>query len=134
MLKKALLPHIYFSYFFLLLAAFFGLLYALNLVGIGTDLIRPDLVRSLHISLMLYGFVPLMMTLLPFALFDKEGIMTKEGIWYLERFLYLWYIFLVFMILSTLLGNVRGLPFYDFPYELNAILALAGFFLHCSHF
>ena len=128
MLKKALLPHIYFSYFFLLFAAFFGLLYALNLVGIGTDLIRPDLVRSLHISLMLYGFVPLMMTLLPFALFDKEGIMTKEGIWYLERFLYLWYIFLVFMIISTLLGNVRGLPFYDFPYELNAILALAGFF------
>jgi len=128
MLKKALLPHIYFSYFFLVLAAFFGLLYALNLVGIGTDLLRPDLTRSLHISLMLYGFVPLMMTLLPFALFDKESIMKKEGIWYLERFLYLWYIFLIFMILSIFAGNVRGLPFYDFPYELNAILALAGLF------
>ena len=32
------------------------------------------------------------------------------------------------MILSILAGNVRGLPFYDFPYELNALLALAGFF------
>ena len=57
MLKKALLPHIYFAYFFLLLAAFFGLLYALALLGIGTDLLRPDLARSLHISLMLYHFV-----------------------------------------------------------------------------
>ena len=128
MLKKVLLPHIYFSYFFFVLAAFFGLLYALDLIGIGTGLLRPDLARSLHISLMLYGFVPLMMTLLPFALFDKEGIMREEGIWYLERFLYLWYIFLIFMILSILAGNVRGLPFYDFPYELNALLALAGFF------
>jgi len=128
MLKKVLIPHIYFSYFFFVLAAFFGLLYALNLVGVGTELLRPDLVRSLHISLMLYGFVPLMMTLLPFVLFDKEGIMKQEGIWYLERFLYLWYIFLIFLILSILSGNVRGLPFYDFPYELNAILALSGLF------
>ena len=128
MLKNVLTPHIYFSYFFFVLAAFFGLLYALELVGVGTELLRPDLVRSLHISLMLYGFVPLMMTLLPFALFDKEGIMKEEGIWYLERFLYLWYIFLIFMILSILAGNVRALPFYDFPYELNIILALAGGF------
>jgi len=128
MLKERLLPHIYFSYLFLVLAAIFGLLYALQLLGLGTELIRPDLVRSLHISLMLYGFVPLMMTLLPFALFDKEGIMKEEGIWYLERFLYLWYIFLIFMIFSILAGDVRGLPFYDFPYELNVILALAGLF------
>ena len=128
MLKKRIIPHIYFSYFFLVLAAFFGLLYALQLLGFGVDLIRPDLVRSLHISLMLYGFIPLMMTLLPFALFDKEGVMKAEGIWYLERFLYLWYIFLVFLAFSLLAGNTRGLPFYDFPYELNAILALAGIF------
>ena len=128
MLKKRIIPHIYFSYFFLVLAAFFGLVYALQLLGFGVDLIRPDLVRSLHISLMLYGFIPLMMTLLPFALFDKEGVMKAEGIWYLERFLYLWYIFLVFLAFSLLAGNTRGLPFYDFPYELNAILALAGIF------
>ena len=86
MLKTRIIPHIWFSYFFLVLAAFFGLLYALQLLGLGVDLIRPDLVRSLHISLMLYGFIPLMMTLLPFALFDKEGVMKAEGIWYLERF------------------------------------------------
>jgi len=128
MLKKKLIPHIYFSYTFLILAAAFGLLYALQLLGIGTGLIRPDLVRSLHISLMLYGFVPLMMTLLPFALFDKENIMTAESIRYLERFLYLWYIFLLFMVFSLLAGDTRGLPFYDFPYELNGILALAGIF------
>ncbi|WP_188093238.1 hypothetical protein [Sulfurovum riftiae] len=128
MLKARLLPHIYFAYFFLVLAAAFGLLYAMQLLGFGTQLIRPDLVRSLHISLMLYGFVPLMMTLLPFALFDKEGVMKEEGVWYLERFLYLWYIFLVFLIFSLLAGDTRGLPFYDFPYELNAILALAGIF------
>ena len=128
MLNKMLLPHIRFSYIFLVLAACFGLLYALQLLGIGTDLIRPDLVRSLHISLMLYGFVPLMMTLLPFALFDKEGVLHAGSLRNLERFLWLWYIFLVFMILSILAGVTRGLPFYDFAYELNAILALAGLF------
>jgi len=128
MLKRHILPHIYFSYLFLVLAAAFGLLYAMQLLGFGTSLIRPDLVRSLHISLMLYGFVPLMMTLLPFALFDKERVMGEEGVWYLERFLYLWYIFLLFMIFSLLAGDIRGLPFYDFPYELNALLALAGVF------
>lgn len=128
MLKMKLLPHIIFSYFFLLLAAFFGLLYALQLIGIGQELIRPDIVRSLHISLMLYGFVPLMMSLLPFALFDKEGLMNTKSIYYLERYLIFWYIFLVFLVFSLLNGVMRGLPFYDFPYELNGILAFAGFF------
>lgn len=128
MLKKALIPHIYFSYIFFILAALFGIIYAFELLGYATDILRPDLSRSLHISLMLYGFVPLIMTLLPFALFDKEGIITLESIYYLERFLYFWYIFLIFMIISILMGNVRALPFYDFPYELNAILALAGLF------
>ncbi|BAF72030.1 hypothetical protein [Sulfurovum sp. NBC37-1] len=128
MLKERLLLHIYFSYVFLVLAAVFGLLYALQLLGMGTELIRPDLVRSLHISLMLYGFIPLMMTLLPFALFDKEGVMTEESFYYLERFLWLWYIFIIFMIFSLLAGVTRGLPFYDFPYELNVLLAFAGLF------
>ena len=128
MLKKMLIPHFWFSYGFFILAVFFGMLYSLQLLNIGDGLIRPDLARSLHISLMLYGFLTLMMTLLPFALFDKEGIISKEGMKDLERFLYLWYIFLIFMVFSIAMGNVRGLPFYDFPYELNGLLALAGFF------
>ena len=128
MLKTRLLPHIYFAYLFLILGAVFGLLYALQLIGIGQDLIRPDISRSLHLSLMLYGFTPLMMALLPFSLFDKEGIMRGKGIYYLEHFFVLWYIFLIFMIFSILLGVMRGLPFYDFPYELNGLLAFAGLF------
>jgi hypothetical protein len=128
MLARKLQPHIHFSFLFFILAAFFGLLYALQLLGYGTNLIRPDLSRSLHISLMLYGFVPLMMTLLPFALFEKEGVISPKAFYYLERFLWLWYIFLVFLIFSLLLGNIRGLPFYDFPYELNIILAFSGIY------
>jgi len=128
MLKTRILPHIYFSYLFLIMAAFFGLLYALQLVGIATDLVRPDISRALHISLMLYGFVPLMLSMLPFVLFDKEGLMSDEAIYYLERYFILWYIFLVFMILSFLAGVNRSLPFYDYPYELNVLLALAGVF------
>jgi hypothetical protein len=110
------------------MGAIFGLIYSLQLVGIATDLIRADIARSLHISLMLYGFVPLMLSLLPFVLFDKEGLMSAKGIYYLERFFILWYIFLTFMVISLLGGVMRGLPFYDFPYELNGILALSGLF------
>jgi len=128
MLKTRLLPHIYVSYLFLILGAGFGLLYALQLIGIGQDLLRPDIARSLHLSLMLYGFAPLMLSLLPFALFDKEGLITDKTIYYLERFFMLWYIFLVFMIFSILSGVMRSLPFYDFAYELNGILAFAGLF------
>ena len=128
MLKERLIPHIRIFYLFLIAAAMFGLLYALQLVGIGLELIRPDLVRSLHISLMLYGFPTVMMALLPFALFDKEGVMDKEAWGYLEKFFWLWYLFLVLMLFSLLYGATRGLPFYDFPYELNFILAAAGIF------
>ncbi len=128
MLKNRILPHIYFSYLFLILAGFCGLLYALQLLGIATDLLRPDISRALHISLMLYGFIPLMLSMLPFMLFDKEGLMSDEAIYYLERYFIIWYIFLVFMILSLLAGVNRSLPFYDFPYELNLLLALSGVF------
>ncbi|WP_201352872.1 hypothetical protein [Hydrogenimonas urashimensis] len=128
MLKERLVPYVKFSYLFLVMAAFFGLLYALQLLGFGIDLIRPDLTRSLHISLMLYGFIPLMMSLLPFALFDKDGVINEKAIASLERFLWLWTIFLVFMIFSILAGATRGLPFYDFAYELNFLLAMAGIF------
>jgi len=128
MLKTRLLPHIYFSYLFLILGAVFGLLYALQLIGIGQDLIRADISRSLHLTLMLYGFIPLMLALLPFALFDKEGLMTPKGTKHLERFFMLWYIFLVFTMFALLSGISRSLPFYDFPYELNGLLAFAGLF------
>ncbi|MDM5271591.1 hypothetical protein PGH07_05340 [Sulfurovum sp. zt1-1] len=124
MLKR----HISISYLFLILGAMFGVIYAVQLIGIATDLIRPDIARSLHISLMLYGFIPLMLSLLPFALFDKENVLTAESLDYLEKYFILWYIFLVFMILALLAGNTRSLPFYDFPYELNGILAFAGLF------
>ncbi len=124
MLKR----HTIISFGFLILAALFGLVYALQLLGYATDLIRPDIARSLHISLMLYGFIPLMLSLLPFALFDKEGILGAEGLLYLERYFILWYTFLVFMVLSIGAGVMRGLPFYDFHYSLNGILAFAGLF------
>ena len=106
----------------------FGFIYSLQLVGIATDVVRADIARSIHISLMLYGFVPLMLSLLPFVLFDKENLITPKGIYYLEKFFILWYIFLVFMVLALLAGVSRGLPFYDFPYELNGVLALSGLF------
>jgi len=134
MLKARLLPHIYFSYLFLVLGAIFGLLYALQLIGIGQELVRPDIARSLHLTLMLYGFIPLMLSLLPFALFDKEGLMTQKGINHLERFFMLWYLFLVFMILALLSAVTRSLPFYDYPYELNGLLAFAGLFYILSIF
>ena len=128
MLKTRLLPHIWFSWLFLILGAFFGLLYAVQLLGYGVDLLRPDLARALHLSLMLYGFAPLMLSVLPFALFEKEGVLKEAALNDLERYFFVWYIFLAFLIFSLLSGNTRGLPFYDFPYALNGILALAGLF------
>ncbi|MBU1641775.1 hypothetical protein KKE54_00325 [bacterium] len=128
MLNTKILPHIYLSYLFLVLGAFFGFIYALQLIGLLQELIRPDIVRSLHLSLMLYGFIPMMLALLPFALFEKEGLRSEKGLYYLQRFFMLWYVFLVFMIFSLLAGAARSLPFYDFPYELNALLAFAGLF------
>ena len=124
MLKK----HIYISYIFLILAAFFGVIYAMQLLGIAIDIIRPDITRSLHISLMLYGFIPLMLSILPFALFDKDKVLTLESLAFLEKYFIVWYVFLIFMILALLAGNSRSLPFYDFPYALNGILAFAGLF------
>lgn len=128
MLKKMLLPHITISYLFLVFGALFGLIYSLQLIGYAQDLIRPDIARSLHLSLMLYGFIPMMLSLLPFALFEKEGLRSEKGVYYLQRFFILWYIFLIFMMSSLLAGVTRGLPFYDFPYELNVLLAFAGLF------
>jgi len=107
-----------------------GIIYSINLLGFSIDsqTLLPSNIRSLHISLMLYGFVPLMLSYLPFLLINKEVGSSKKGLRYLNLYTIFWYIFLIFMISSLLFGNTRGLAFYDFPYELNFILTLAGVF------
>ena len=122
--------HFKISFSFLILGLFFGVIYSINLLGFSIDSVTliPSNIRSLHISLMLYGFITLMLSLLPFLLINKEVGSSEEGLYYLNLFCIFWYIFLVFMIMSLLFGNSRGLSFYDFPYELNFILALAGLF------
>ncbi|QKF83490.1 hypothetical protein [Halarcobacter ebronensis] len=122
--------HFKISLIFLFLAFVFGILYSTNLLGfyIDSQTLNPANIRSLHISLMLYGFVPLMLSYLPFLLINKEGVKSAQGLRYLSLYTIFWYIFLVFMISSLLFGNTRGLAFYDFPYELNFILAISGVF------
>jgi hypothetical protein len=120
--------HFKLSFIFLILAIFFGLLYSIQLLGYGVDIFTPANARSLHISLMLYGFAPLILSMLPFALFDKDSLCDKVGVRYLNLYFYIWYIFTVFLIVSLSFGDLRGLPFYDFPYELNFILAFSGIF------
>ena len=132
MLKNLIAFHFKISSIFLVLAVFFGWLYSMQLLGALTPLFDPTVARSLHISLMLYGFPSLMLSMLPFALFDKDGLESKSGLHYLNLYFIFWYIFLIFMVAALLLGNTRGLPFYDFPYELNFILAASGIFYFIS--
>ena len=108
----------------------FGLFYSINLLGfsVNSQTLIPTNLRALHISLMLYSFVPLMLSYLPFLLITKEVGASKKGLYYLNLYTVFWYIFLVFMISSLIFGNTRGLAFYDFPYELNFILSFAGLF------
>lgn len=122
--------HFKISLVFLFLGLTFGIIYSGNLLGfyIDSQTLDPANMRSLHISLMLYGFIPLMLSYLPFLLIDKDRVKSDEGLFYLNLYTLFWYIFLIFMISSLLFGNLRGLAFYDFPYELNFILALAGIF------
>jgi len=122
--------HFMYSLTFLALGLFFGFIYSLNLLGYSLDAptLDPYNMRALHISLMLYGFITLMLSMLPFLLINKEVGSSKEGLHYLNLFFTFWYIFLIFMIISLLFGNHRGLAFYDFPYALNFILAFAGVF------
>ncbi len=118
------------SIIFFGLGLLFGLIYSINLLGFSIDstALNPVNVRAIHISLMLYGFIPLMLSYLPFLLINKEVGFDKSGLRYLELYSLTWFIFLIFMIFSLLLGKNRGLAFYDFAYELNFILALAGVF------
>ena len=122
--------HFKISFSFFALGLFFGILYSVNLLGfsIESQTLLPANIRSIHISLMLYGFITLMLSYLPFLLINKEVGSSKDGLHYLNLYTIFWYIFLIFMIFSLLFGNRRGLSFYDFPYELNFILALAGVF------
>ncbi|MFA6684346.1 MAG: hypothetical protein WCS26_03700, partial [Arcobacteraceae bacterium] len=118
------------SFIFFVVGIVFGLIYSINLLGfaLDSDTLNPANMRSIHISLMLYGFVPLMMSYLPFMIIDKEARSPKDGMYYLSLYTVFWYIFLIFMVVSLLFGNTRGLAFYDFPYALNFILALSGVF------
>ena len=122
--------HFKISIAFFALGIFFGIIYSINLLGfsLNSETLNPANMRAIHISLMLYGFVPLMLSYLPFLLINKEVGVDKEGLRYLNLYTIFWYIFLVFMVISLLLGKNRGLAFYDFAYELNFLLAFAGIF------
>jgi len=116
--------------FWLFLGLFAGLIYSVEMLGLDASmtLLSPERSRSLHISQMLYGFFPLVLSLLPFALFEKEGVLSQNALAHLGRYFIVWNVFLLFMSMSLLFGNIRGLPFYDFPYQLNFLLAFSGVF------
>jgi hypothetical protein len=118
------------AFLWLILGLFAGLVYAVEMVGLdgSMTLLSPERARSLHISQMLYGFFPLILSLLPFALFQKEGVLSETAIQHLRRYFVVWNLFLLFMSMALLFGNIRGLPFYDFPYQLNFLLAFSGLF------
>ena len=118
------------SSLFFLFGLLFGCLYAFNLLGyfLPSTLLSAPNVRSAHISLMLYGFVPLMLSFLPFVLMEQEGIHSEKGLAKLKVYFIFWLAFLVYMSLSLLFGVQRGLAFYDFAYELNFLLAFSGLF------
>jgi hypothetical protein len=130
LLKTLLYDELPLALLWLLLALSAGFIYSIELMGVdGTmSLLSPERARSLHISLMLYGFFPLFLSLLPFALFEKEGVLTSNALAHLRRYLVVWNFFLLFMTMALLFGNLRGLPFYDFPYQLNFLLAFSGVF------
>jgi len=128
MLNRVITFYIKLFFPFFILAVLFGIIFAAQLVGLFQELIPAHIARSLHISLMLYGFVPLAMSVLPFALFEKDGIDSKRSAQFLELYFITWGSFLVFMVVALLLGNLRDLPFYDYPYELNFLLAFSGLF------
>lgn len=130
LLKKFTNDELPLSFVWLILGLLSGLVYALEIVGLdgSMTLLSPERARSLHISQMLYGFFPLMLSLLPFALFEKEGVLSESAIAHLRRYFVVWNLFLLFMSMAILFGNIRGLPFYDFPYQLNFLLAFSGLF------
>ncbi|MDD5158368.1 hypothetical protein [Sulfurimonas sp.] len=114
-----------------LASVFVGALYSAQLIGFtlfDKTLLEPTTARSLHITLMLYGPVMLALSLLPFALFSRDGLNLDGAVLPLKTYFFLWHLFLFMAVVSILLGVQRGLPFYDFAYELNFILASSGIF------
>ncbi|WP_310438718.1 cbb3-type cytochrome c oxidase subunit I [Sulfuricurvum sp.] len=130
LLSKFINDELPLAFVWLILGLFAGLVYALEMLGLdgSMTLLSPERARSLHISQMLYGFFPLMLSLLPFALFQKEGVLSETAIAHLRRYFVVWNLFLLTMTMALLFGNIRGLPFYDFPYQLNFLLAFSGLF------
>ncbi|MBE0497088.1 MAG: hypothetical protein IBX45_11785 [Campylobacterales bacterium] len=126
--------HFYFSLGFFGLGLSFGLLYSFNLLGmfIDSEMLNPSNLRSAHISLMLYGFIPLMLSYLPFFLIVKDIGYDAKSVRLLEIYTIFWYVFLIAMTFSLLMGVKRDLAFYDFHYSLNALLAFAGVFYIAS--
>ena len=114
-----------------LASIFVGAVYSSQLIGFNLfdkTLLEPATARSLHITLMLYGPVMLALSLLPFALFGRDGLNLDTAVSPLKTYFFLWHLFLFMMVISILLGIQRGLPFYDFAYELNFVLASSGIF------
>ncbi len=122
--------HFYISLIFFILGLSFGFYYSINLLGfiIDSEMLNPANVRSVHISLMLYSFIPLMLSYLPFLLLHKDLGVNLKALRYIEMYTIFWYVFLSVMSISLLMGVTRGLAFYDFHYSLNVILAFAGLF------
>jgi hypothetical protein len=122
--------HFFISLGFLVIGLCFGFFYSINLLGFFNNLevLNPIHTRSVHITLMLYSFIPLMLSYLPFLLMSKDLGFNHKAIEYLNLYTVLWYLFLLCAIFSLLFGVNRGLAFYDFHYSLNFILAFAGFF------
>lgn len=108
-----------------------GAIYAAQMLGFSSldnTLLNASSTRSLHITLMLYGPIMLALSLLPFALFAKEKLDLSDAVEPLKNYFLLWHLFLFMAVVSIFLGAQRGLPFYDFAYELNFILAASGVF------
>ena len=128
--QNTIKKHFYISLIFFILGLSFGFYYSINLLGfvIDSEMLNPANVRSVHISLMLYGFIPLMLSYLPFLLLHKDLGVNLKALRYIELYSIFWYVFLCLMSISLLMGVTRGLAFYDFHYSLNAILAFAGLF------
>ena len=108
-----------------------GVLASIELMGYfpNVDTLTPDRIRAVHITLMLYGAIPLLLSFLPFFLIEKETAkLTDKIIKNLNLYLITWYLFLIMAVVTLLLGDMRGLPFYDFDYRLNFILSFSGLF------
>lgn len=117
--------------FIFLGSIFVGVVYAAQMLGFSffdETLLNAQTTRSLHITLMLYGPIMLALSLLPFALFAKDKLDLDVAYEPLRNFFLLWHLFLFMAVVSISLGAQRALPFYDFAYELNFILASSGIF------